>query len=104
MPDNRPTVQVNQPDIINTPETNWPSPLVDPSSQLKVKVTHGSNGSQEMRTIMATAGQDQLSRPEGAVKIDKGDYLEQGGHGNKFKTSQMNSPDPISNAEAGDNQ
>ena len=102
--DNRQTLQVNQPDVINTPATNWPTPLTDPSNELRIKVTNGKHGSQEMKTLMATAGQDQLSRPEGAVKIDKGDYAEQGGHGNKFKTSQMNSEDPMNNPEAGDNQ
>lgn len=90
MPDNRPSVQVNQPDIINVPETNWPTPLVDPSSQLKVKVTHGSNGSQENKTLMATQGQDQLSTPEGKYKGNMGDQTDQGGHGNKFQTSQQN--------------
>lgn len=102
MPDNRPSIQVNQPDIINIPETNWPTPLADPASQLKVKVTHGSNGSQEMRTIMATKGQDQLSLAEGVAKVDTGNMLEQGGHKDKFKTSQMNSSDPVGNPEPGD--
>lgn len=103
MPDNRPSIQVNQPDIINIPETNWPTPLADPSSQLKVKVTHGSNGSQEMKTLMATDGQDQLSLAEGRSSVDKGNYAEQGGHGDKFKTSQMDSPEPVGNPESGDN-
>lgn len=104
MPDNRPSVQVNQPDIINIPETNWPKPLVDPASELKVKVTHGSNGSQEMKTLMATMGQDQLSLTEGKSKAGKGNYSDQGGHGNKFKTSQMNSGDPMANPEPGDDE
>lgn len=93
MPDNRPSVQVNQPDIINVPETNWPSPLVDPSSKLKVKVTNGSNGSQSNKTLMATEGQDQLSLAEGKYKGEIGDQLDQGGHGNKLQTSQQNASD-----------
>ncbi len=55
MPDNRPSVQVNQPDIINVPETNWPTPLVDPSNTLKVAVTNGSNGSQKNFDPVSTA-------------------------------------------------
>ncbi len=103
MPDNRPSVQVNQPDIINVPETNWPSPLVDPSSKLKVKVTNGSNGSQRNFQAMATDGQDSLSLTEGSSDIKTGNMLEQGGHANKFKTSQMNSSDPVANPEPGSN-
>ncbi len=92
MPDNRPSMQVNQPDIINVPETNWPDPLVDPSSKLKMKVTHGSNGEQIAKTLMATDGQDQLSLTEGKAYVGIGDQGEQGGHSDKFKTSQMNPP------------
>ncbi len=103
MPDNRETLQVNQPDIINTPETNWPKPLVDPSSQLKVKVTNGSNGETRSIKAMATAGQDQLSLTEGSSDIKTGNMLEQGGHQNPFKTSQMNSSDPVANPEPGSN-
>lgn len=92
MPDNRPSMQVNQPDIINVPETNWPDPLVDPSSKLKMKVTNGSNGEQRSVQAMATDGQDQLSLTEGRAYVDVGDQGEQGGHSDPLKTSQMNPP------------
>lgn len=93
MPDNRPSMQVNQPDIINVPETNWPDPLVDPSSKLKMKVTHGSNGSQSSKNIMATDGQDQLSLAEGRSYVNTGNMEDQGSHGDKLKTSQQNAGD-----------
>ena len=93
MPDNRPSMQVNQPDIINVPETNWPSPLVDPSSKLKMKVTNGSNGSQRNFQAMKTDGQDKLSLTEGSSAIKTGDQLNQGSHGNKLHTSQQNAGD-----------
>lgn len=93
MPDNRPSVQVNQPDIINVPETNWPEPLVDASNKLKVAVTNGSNGEQRNFQAMATAGQDQLSLSEGNSAIKTGNMEEQGGHGDKLKTSQQNAGD-----------
>lgn len=93
MPDNRETLQVNQPDIINTPENNWPTPLVDPSSKLKMKVTNGSNGSQKNFQAMSTSGQSGLSLTEGSSDIKTGDQQAQGGHSDKFKTSQMNPPE-----------
>ncbi len=92
MPDNRPSMQVNQPDIINVPETNWPDPLVDPSSKLKMKVTNGSNGEQRNFQAMKTDGQDQLSLTEGSSDIKTGDQEAQGDHSDKWKTSQMNPP------------
>jgi hypothetical protein len=93
MPDNRETVQVNQPNIINLPENNWPEPLVDPSNKLKVTVTHGMSGTQTNKDLTATAGQDQLSLAEGHGRIATGNMEEQGGHGNKLKTSQQNAGD-----------
>lgn len=94
MPDNRETVQVNQPGIINIPETNWPSPLVDPSNQLKVVVTNGGNGSQTNFNPMSTSVQDQLSLAEGQpAKVNTGNMEDQGGHGNKLQTSQQNVSD-----------
>jgi hypothetical protein len=102
MPDNRPSMQINQPDIINVPETNWPDPLVNPASKLKMKVTNGSNGESIKKTLMATVGQDKLSLSEGSSDVKTGNMNEQGGHKDKFKTSQMNSPDPIGNPEPGD--
>lgn len=95
MPDNRETVQVNQPDIINLPENNWPDPLVDPSNKLKVVVTNGSSGSQTNKDLVSTsqqdAGEHQLA--EGKYKAATGNMEEQGGHGNKLKTSQQNAED-----------
>lgn len=71
-PDNRETVQVNQPDIINLPETNWPDPLVDPSNKLRVAVTNGSNGTQTNKDLVSTsqqdAGEHQLAEGYGATK------------------------------------
>lgn len=96
MPDNRPNVQVRQPHIegYETADKNgWPTPLVDPSNPLKVKVTNGSNGSQSNKTLMATDGQDQLSLTEGSSAIKTGDMTDQGGHGNKWQTSQQNAGD-----------
>lgn len=101
MPDNRPSVQVNQPDIINVPETNWPKPLVDPSNKLRVEVTNGSNGEQRSFQAMSTEGQDKLSLSEGSSAIKTGDMQGQGGHGNKLKTSQQNAGDH-NTAEPGD--
>lgn len=102
MSDNRPSVQVNQPDIINVPETNWPDPLVDPSNKLKVVVTNGSNGSQRdfkaMSTSQQDAGEHQLT--EGKNSPGPGDVT-QGGHGNKLFTSQQNADDHHK-AEGGD--
>lgn len=58
MPDNRETLQVNQPNVVNLPENNWPEPLTDPSNKLKMKVTEGSNGSQTNKDITSTSQQD----------------------------------------------
>ncbi len=95
MPDNRETLQVNQPNIINTPENNWPDPLVDPSSKLKMAVTNGSAGSQNNFDPISTSQQDSRghSLSEGSPAINKGNYLDQGGHGNKLQTSQQNAGD-----------
>lgn len=93
MPDNRETLQVNQPDIINLPENNWPDPLVDPSSKLRMVVTNGKNGEQSSKQILATDGQEKLSLAEGKAYVNTGNMEEQGGHGNKFKTSQQNAED-----------
>jgi hypothetical protein len=93
MPDNRETVQVNQPNIINLPENNWPDPLVDPSNKLRVVVTNGQSGSQRNFDPVATSMQDQLSLPEGKSKVNTGNMNDQGGHGNKLQTSQQNAND-----------
>lgn len=95
MPDNRETVQVNQPDIINLPENNWPDPLTDPSNKLKVVVSSGGNGTQTNKDITSTSQQDrgahQLS--EGHEVISTGNMEDQGNHGNKLQTSQQNAQD-----------
>lgn len=93
MPDNRPSLQVNQKDIINVPETNWPDPLVDPSGKLRMAVTNGSNGTQKNFDPTSTAGQDQLSTAEGHSAANTGDMQSQGSHGDKLKTSQQNAGD-----------
>lgn len=96
MPDNRPNVQVRQEGIegyADADKNGWPSPLVDPASQLKVKVTNGSNGSQRDFKAMATDGQNQLSLTEGKYQGKIGNQEDQGDHQDKFKTSQMNPPE-----------
>lgn len=94
MPDNRPSVQVNQPDIINSPETNWPTPLVDPSGKLKVAVTNGSNGSQRDFKAMSTSQQDAGEHHLSEGKPNSGATNDgQGGHSDKLKTSQQNAGD-----------
>lgn len=93
MPDNRETLQVNQPDIINLPENNWPDPLVSPANKLKMVVTSGGSGTQKNFDPTSTSVQDQLSLTEGKAKANTGDMLNQGGHANKLKTSQQNAGD-----------
>jgi hypothetical protein len=93
---------INQKDVTNSPEDNWPTPLVDPSGQLKIKVTHGNWGEQIAKTLMSTDGQDKLSLTEGRAYVKTGDMSDQGGHKNKLQTSQQQSPDKQSNPEPGD--
>lgn len=95
MPDNRETVQVNQPDIINLPENNWPDPLVDPSNKLKVVVTSGGHGTQMNKDLTSTSQQDRGEHQltEGKYKAGTGDMLAQGGHSDKLETSQQNADD-----------
>lgn len=59
MPDNRETLQVNQPNVINLPENNWPEPLVDPSNKLRMAVVNGSNGTQSNKDLKSTSQQDE---------------------------------------------
>lgn len=103
MPDNRETLQVNQPDIVNPPENNWPEPLVDPSNKLKMVVTNGGNGQQIPKVLNSTsqqdAGEHQLT--EGKYTAGTGDMESQGSHGNKFQTSQQNAGDHAT-PESGD--
>jgi hypothetical protein len=103
-PDLRKNLQVNQPGIqgneVND-DNGWPTPLTDPSNPLKMAVTSGSNGEQRNFDPVATAGQDQLSLSEGSSKIKTGDMEAQGGHSDKFKTSQQNADDH-STGESGD--
>lgn len=93
MPDNRPSLQINQQDVINVPETNWPDPLVDHSNKLKVVVTNGSNGTQKNFDALSTAGQDQLSLAEGKAAANTGNMVDQGSHANQLQTSQQNASD-----------
>lgn len=96
MPDTRRNLQVNQPGIEgNEPndKNGWPTPLTSPLDPLKIKVTNGSNGSQSFKTLMATQGQDQLSLTEGRSSVNAGDQGNQGGHSNKWRTSQQNAGD-----------
>lgn len=96
MPDNRVNLQSNQPGIEGqrlSDENGWPSPLTDPSSPLKVAVTNGSNGSQKNFDPVSTSRQNELSLAEGSSSAKTGDMAEQGGHGNKEKTSQQNISD-----------
>lgn len=93
MPDNRSNLQVRQEGIegyADADKEGWPTPLVDPASQLKVKVTNGSSGTQKDFRAMATEGQDKLSLTEGRSSGATGDMSDQGTHGNKFQTSQQN--------------
>lgn len=96
MPDNRSNIQVRQEGIegyADADKEGWPNPLVDPASQLKVKVTNGSSGTQKDFRAMATDGQEKLSLAEGRSSNSTGDMLDQGSHGNKFQTSQQNASD-----------
>lgn len=104
MPDNRPNLQIAQPHIegYETADKNgWPTPLVDPSSPLKMKVTNGSNGEQKNIQAMSTSSKGELSLAEGSSDIKTGDMLAQGGHKNKLQTSQQN-VDEHSTIESGD--
>lgn len=95
-PDLRKNLQVRQPGIEgydDADKNGWPEPLVDPSNPLKMAVTMGSNGEQRNFEAMATDGQDQLSLTEGSSVIKTGDMEDQGGHGNKLRTSQQNAGD-----------
>lgn len=96
MPDNRVNLQINQPHVEgNEPndKNGWPTPLVDPSSPLKMTVTNGSNGSQKNFDPVSTSVQSQLSLAEGKSPANTGNMLDQGGHGDKIKTSQQNAGD-----------
>lgn len=92
MSDRADNLQVNQPNIITPPSTNWPDPLVDPSSQLKVKVTHGSSGEQRNFQAMSTSQQDNREHAlaEGDVGRGGDGAASQGGNANKWETSQQN--------------
>ena len=86
-------LQVNQPNVINTPSTNWPDPLTDPSNKLHVSVTHGANGEQRNVDLVSTSQQDSLEHhlPEGGTNSCTnccGSSVP-----DSFKTSQMKSGD-----------
>jgi hypothetical protein len=96
MSDTRSNLQATQEGIVGNKEydnSGWPTPLVDPSGQLKIKVTNGLSGSQRDFKAMSCEGQDKLSLTEGTPTVNKVNYLDQGGHGNKLKTSQQNAGD-----------
>lgn len=95
MPDNRRSLQVNQPNVINLPDNNWPEPLTDPSNPLKMTVTNGGNGTQKNFDPISTSQQDLGAhhKAEGRYKGSIGDQLQQGSHSNKLKTSQQNADD-----------
>lgn len=93
MPDNRETLQVNQPNVINLPENNWPDPLVDPSNKLKMVVTEGNNGSQTNKDLKSTsqqdAGEHQLAEGKGGPTSSPNSATDTGGgRGNFDMTSQ----------------
>lgn len=95
-PDVRKNLQVRQPGIEgyeSADKNGWPEPLVDPSDPLKLVVTAGSSGSQNNFQAMATSGQNDLSLTEGRTSPGPGNMIDQGGHGDKLKTSQQNADD-----------
>jgi len=93
MPDNRRSLQVNQPNVINLPDNNWPEPLTDASNPLKMVVTSGGNGTQKNFDPVSTSNQKELSLAEGKSSVGTGDMSNQGGHSDKLKTSQQNAGD-----------
>jgi hypothetical protein len=96
MPDTRDNLQVRQPGIEGygtADKQGWPDPLVNPSNPLKIKVTNSSNGSTKDFKAMSTDGQDKLTLTEGRGYAKTGDMSDQGGHGNKWQTSQQNAGD-----------
>lgn len=60
-------LQVNQPNVINSPSTNWPDPLADASNKLKIAATNGQSGEQRNFDPISTSQQDALNHhlPEG---------------------------------------
>lgn len=103
MPDNRPNIQIAQPHIEGydvADKNGWPTPLVDPSNPLKLKVTNGSAGEQKNIQAMSTSSKGELSLTEGSSDGKLGD-VSQGGHSDKLKTSQQNA-DGHSTIEPGD--
>lgn len=92
MPDLRVNLQTNQSFEGNevNDKNGWPVPLSDPSSPLKMAVTHGSSGSQSNFDPVSTSRQKELSLSEGNSAAKTGDMLNQGGNGNELQTSQQN--------------
>lgn len=96
MPDNRSNLQIRQPGIAGyetADKEGYAEALASTSNQLKMKVTHGKNGTQTNKRLMATDGQDQLSLTEGSSAIKTGNMELQGSHENKWQTSQQNAGD-----------
>lgn len=96
MPDLRKNLQVRQPGIqgddVND-SNGWPTPLSDPSSPLRMAVTNGQSGSQSNFDPTSTSVQNDLSLAEGRSSGSTGNQADQGGHGDKLKTSQQNAGD-----------
>lgn len=92
-PDVRRNLQVRQPtnqgDDVND-QNGWPTPLTDPSNELRVAVTLGNSGESSNIEALSTSTQDQLSLAEGQRNPGPGDMTNQGGNGNKLKTTQQN--------------
>lgn len=96
MPDNRVNLQIHQPGIEGDDVNDgngWPKPLVSPLDPLKMTVTNGKNGTQRNFDPVSTSRQNDLSLSEGRSSVATGNMLDQGGHGNKLRTSQQNASD-----------
>ena len=72
MADYLPNLQVKQQNVEGydvSDKNGWPTPLVDPAGQLKIKVENGSRGSTKDFKAMRTSRQDDVSLPEGHAKV-----------------------------------
>ena len=104
MPDNRETLQVNQPNVVNPPENNWPDPLSDDSNKLKMAVTNGSNGSQSNKDITSTSQQDakahQLTEGYGDSGSSPNSATDSGGGKGSFTQTSQQTRGEISTPES----
>jgi len=87
MPDTADNLQVNQPNVITPPSTNWPDPLTDPSNKLSIAVTNGGSGEQRNVDLVSTSQQDALEHhlPEGGANRGSSE----GSMPAEFQTSQQ---------------